>query len=95
MHTGTVDVALLRRSVLAVPPLARGPNHAIDRVQNGRLLAHLRAGGVTSFLYGGNANLYNIGVREFASLLDLLAELAQPGDWMIPSVGADFGKACD
>jgi 4-hydroxy-tetrahydrodipicolinate synthase len=95
MHTGPIDVQLLRRSVLSVPPLARGADNVLDKAENGRLMAYLRSGGVTSFLYGGNANLYNIGVAEFASLLDLLEELAQPDDWMIPSIGADFGKACD
>jgi dihydrodipicolinate synthase/N-acetylneuraminate lyase len=55
----------------------------------------MRAGGVTTFLYGGNANLYNIGVTEFGTLLDLLERLAAPDDWIIPSIGADYGKACD
>jgi dihydrodipicolinate synthase/N-acetylneuraminate lyase len=55
----------------------------------------MRAGGVTTFLWGGNANLYNMGVREFGPFLDMVEGLAQPGDWMIPSIGADFGKALD
>jgi dihydrodipicolinate synthase/N-acetylneuraminate lyase len=67
----------------------------IDREQNAKLLAHLRSGGVRTFMYGGNANLYNMGVSEFGELLELLQSLAQDGDWMIPSVGSDFGKAMD
>ena len=31
--------------------------------QNARLLEHLRSGGVRTFMYGGNANLYNMGVE--------------------------------
>src|SRR5262249_41354675 len=27
--------------------------------------------------------------------LDMLERLAAPDDWIIPSIGADFGKACD
>jgi dihydrodipicolinate synthase/N-acetylneuraminate lyase len=46
-------------------------------------------------MYGGNANLYNVGVTEFGPLLEMLQGLAQDGDWMIPSVGSDFGKAMD
>lgn len=95
MFTGPVDPARLRRSVISVPPLARDAELKLDAAENGRLLAHMRSGGISSFLYGGNANLYNIGVREFAELLDLLEEAAAPEDWMIPSVGADYGKACD
>jgi dihydrodipicolinate synthase/N-acetylneuraminate lyase len=59
------------------------------------VLAHLAQGGVTTALYGGNANLYNISVTEFSSLLDLLEEVAPADTWLIPSVGPDFGKASD
>src|SRR4051812_6722585 len=95
MFTGAITTARLRKSVLSVPPLARRAELALDATQNRRLLAHLRGGGVTTFLYGGNANLYNMGVSEFAALLDMLETLAEPDDWMLPSVGADYGKACD
>ena len=44
-------------------------------------------------MYGGNANLYNMGVAELRALAELLIALAHDGDWMIPSVGSDFGKA--
>jgi 4-hydroxy-tetrahydrodipicolinate synthase len=95
MKTSPVEVADLGRSVIAVPALARRPDLSLDEGENEWLLAHLRAGGVSSFMYGGNANLYHVGVSEFALLLDLLARLARPDDWMIPSVGSDFGKAID
>lgn len=85
----------LCRSVIAVPPLCRAADGALSTVENGRLAAHLRAGGVSTFLWGGNANLYNMGVAEFARLLDMLEAIAAPGDWHIPSIGADYGKACD
>jgi hypothetical protein len=39
-------VAALRRSVIAVAPLARRADLAIDREQNARIHAHLRAGEV-------------------------------------------------
>ena len=95
MFTGPVTVARLRKSVLSVPPLPRRADLSLDEAQNRRLLDHLRAGGVTTYLYGGNANLYNMGVTEFGALLDLMERLAAPDDWMIPSIGADYGKACD
>jgi dihydrodipicolinate synthase/N-acetylneuraminate lyase len=46
-------------------------------------------------MYGGNANLYNIGVSELRSLAEMLLEIARDDDWVIPSVGSDFGKAMD
>lgn len=95
MFTGKIDPTRLRKSVISVPPLARRADYTIDPAENRRLIAHMQAGGVSSFLYGGNANLYNIGVTEFASLLDHLEDWAAADDWMIPSVGADYGKACD
>jgi 4-hydroxy-tetrahydrodipicolinate synthase len=95
MKTATITSADLAASVLAVPPLARRADHSIDREQNGRLLDHLRGGGVRTFMYGGNANLYNMGLGEFRALCDLLVALARDGDWMIPSVGSDYGKALD
>src|SRR4051812_14438507 len=95
MFTGSITTDRLRKSVISVPPLARRADLTLDESENRKLLDHMRAGGVTTYLYGGNANLYNIGVSEFATLLDMLERLAAPDDWLVPSVGADYGKACD
>ena len=86
---------MLAGSVLSVPPLARASDYTLDKEGNRRILDHLFAGGVTTALYGGNANLYNMGVREFGTLVDQLEEVAPPGSWIIPSVGPDYGKAED
>jgi dihydrodipicolinate synthase/N-acetylneuraminate lyase len=95
MKTTPVTPADLAASVLSVPPLARNANFAIDKAENVKLLNHLRSGGVRTFMYGGNANLYNIGVSELRSLAEMLLEIARDDDWVIPSVGSDFGKAMD
>jgi dihydrodipicolinate synthase/N-acetylneuraminate lyase len=95
MKTSAVETADLTRSVLSVPPLCRRADFAIDREQNIRLLAHLRAGGVSTFMYGGNANLYNMAPSEFALFCELVQGIAESGDWIIPSVGSDYGKAAD
>jgi dihydrodipicolinate synthase/N-acetylneuraminate lyase len=95
MKTDRVSATDLGRSVISVPPLARRPDASLDEKENGKLLAHLRAGGVSTFMYGGNANLYHMGVSEYGPLLDMLQRLAKADDWVIPSVGGDFGKAMD
>jgi 4-hydroxy-tetrahydrodipicolinate synthase len=95
MKTTAVSPADLAASVLSVPPLARRADLRIDHAQNARLLDHLRAGGVRTFMYGGNANLYNMGGTELRTLAELVIKLARDGDWMIPSVGSDYGKAHD
>jgi 4-hydroxy-tetrahydrodipicolinate synthase len=95
MKTSKITKADIESSVLSVPPLSRRADYSIDRDGNAKILAHLRAGGVKTFMYGGNANLYNMAPSEFVTLCELLIELSQPDDWMIPSVGSDFGKAQD
>lgn len=90
-----ITPATLQASVLSVPPLARQPDLSLSADGNRAQCDHLRAGGVTTFLWGGNANLYNMGVSEFGAFLDMIEAIAAPGDWHIPSIGPDFGKACD
>ncbi|MGP1394706.1 MAG: dihydrodipicolinate synthase family protein [Inquilinaceae bacterium] len=95
MYRDTITPDLLARSVLAVPPLARTADLGVDRDQNARIVTWLRQGGVTTYMYGGNANLYHAGVSDFTALLDMLESIAPDDGWMIPSVGPDFGKARD
>ena len=95
MKTSAVAPADLSRSVLAVPPLARHDDLSLNREANAAMIRHLEAGGVSTLLYGGNANLYNIGLYEYGALLDLLEETAAAASWVIPSAGPDFGKLID
>ncbi|PYQ46679.1 MAG: dihydrodipicolinate synthase family protein [Acidobacteria bacterium] len=83
------------RGVFAVPPLARrSSDRAIDFSENDRLVRHMAAGGITRFLYGGNAFLYHVTLGEYEELLGWLAGLAGE-QWAIPSVGPSFGRAMD
>lgn len=95
MKTTPVTPADLGASVLAVPPLARNADFSLNRAANASLIRHLEAGGVRTLMYGGNANFYNVGLYEYASILDMLEETAAAGSWVIPSVGPDFGKMMD
>jgi dihydrodipicolinate synthase/N-acetylneuraminate lyase len=85
----------LQASVLAVPPLARRADLSLDRSANADLIGHIERGGVSTLMYGGNANFYNVGLYEYAEILDMLLETASPDTWIIPSAGPDYGKMID
>jgi len=95
MQTSPVTRQDLLRSVIAVPPLARHQDLSIDRHANHAILQHIEAGGVATFLYGGNANLYHIRPHEFPLLLDYLAQDAGDDSLVIPSVGPAYGMMMD
>lgn len=89
------DPAVLGQSVLAVPPLARDTRMRIAPLANARLVAHLRAGGVTTYLYGGNANFYHLGRQDYAETLGMMRTICPADGLMIPSAGPDYGKLLD
>jgi len=95
MKTTPVTPADLQSSVLAVPPLARHADLSLNVEANRAMVRHLEDGGVRTLMYGGNANFYNIGVREYPAVLDLLEQIAGADTWVIPSIGPEYGKACD
>ncbi|MGV2863747.1 dihydrodipicolinate synthase family protein [Achromobacter sp. ESBL13] len=95
MKTSPVTAQDLQRSVIAVPPLARHDDLSLNEAANKALLGHLEAGGVRNVMYGGNANFYNVGVSEYARIVDMLAGLAGADTWILPSVGPDYGKMMD
>jgi dihydrodipicolinate synthase/N-acetylneuraminate lyase len=82
------------RGVFAVPPLARRPvpGRPIDFGENERLVRHMSAGGLTRFLYGGNAFLYHVTLPEYEELLGWLSGLE---GWVVPGLGPSFGRALD
>jgi hypothetical protein len=47
-------------------------------------------GGVTRFIYGGNAFLYHITLQEYDELIGWMAG-SEAGNWMIPSLGHRTG----
>jgi dihydrodipicolinate synthase/N-acetylneuraminate lyase len=83
--------AHFERSVLAVPPLARTADGAIDRAANTKIIRHIEAGGVAILLYGGNANLYHLPLDEYEPLLAMIAETAEPETLVVPSAGPTYG----
>jgi dihydrodipicolinate synthase/N-acetylneuraminate lyase len=95
MKTSPVTTADLQRSVISVPPLCRDDDLGLDAAENARLVDHLANGGVTTLMYGGNANFYNVGVTEYPAILEMLEEIAGEDAWVIPSCGPDFGKLMD
>ena len=92
MNTSPLTIEEFAASVLSVPPLARRADLSLDPVQNLALIRHIEAVGDCILLYGGNANLYHIGMAEYAQMLDLLASQAASTTRVIPAIGPDFGK---
>lgn len=95
MYTKSITPELLRASVLAVPPLARDRNGEIVESENRGLAKHIEAGGVSTLLYGGNANLYHCRISEYAAFLEMLERIVAEDTWVIPSVGPTFGMCMD
>ncbi len=95
MNTAPITAATLSASVVAVPPLARHADLTFSRAENLKIIRHIEAGGVSTFLYGGNANFYNITVSEFKELLAFLEESVAPTSIVIPSVGPMYGTMID
>lgn len=91
----TFSPADLRHSVISVPPLCRDASGKSDAAENAKLIRHIEAGGVSTLLYGGNANFYNIALSEYESVLAQLESAAAPGTWIVPSIGPYFGTAMD
>ena len=95
MFAQSITPEVLSQSVIAVPPLARDTHGNVAIEPNRAIVRHLEAGGVTSILYGGNANFYHIRLSEYASTLEMLAQIAGKDSWIIPSVGPAFGLMMD
>ncbi len=84
----TISPQDLCAGVFAVPPLARrtDASRTLDFEQNNLIVRHILSGGITRLLYGGNAFLYHLTLREYEQLLDWLTDLAGSA-WAIPSIG--------
>jgi dihydrodipicolinate synthase/N-acetylneuraminate lyase len=83
-------------AVFAVPPLPRRPDakRTLDLDAAEQIARHIEAGGITRFLYGGNAFLYHFTLGEFEMLAGWLASFPA-SRWPIPSIGPSFGHALD
>jgi dihydrodipicolinate synthase/N-acetylneuraminate lyase len=82
--------------IYPVPPLARrnDAKRSINFPENEKIFRFLRQGGVTRFIYGGNAFLYQITMAEYVELTHWLGSLTSEGV-IIPAVGASYGRAMD
>lgn len=82
--------------VFAVPPLPRKADarRTLDFDAAESVARHIEAGGITRFLYGGNAFLYHASLDECRALGEWLSGFAA-SRWAIPSIGPSFGRAID
>ncbi len=83
-----------RQGVIAVPPLCRDASGILNWHENRRVVDHIRAGGVTRLMYGGNAFLYHITLADYEQLLAWLTQL-DDDFWCIPAAGPSFGRLMD
>src|SRR5437016_1770257 len=90
-----INIQRLGESVLAVPPLARAADFSLAEEPNKRLIRHIEGGGVSTLLYGGNANFYHIALGEYDQVLSFLEEHAAGETLVIPSVAPTFGTMMD
>lgn len=96
MKTTPVTAADLVASIIALPPIARHADGAINPDECRKVVDWLAGAGVTSFMYGGIAGLFNARISEYAAVLDLIETVAPSNDaWMVPAIGGDYGKAVD
>ncbi|MXU65168.1 dihydrodipicolinate synthase family protein [Oceanomicrobium pacificus] len=96
MKTTPVTEDDIARSVWAVPPVSLEPDGThLNGPENAKLAAHIEAGGVSTLLYGGNANIYAMTHGTYSDLLDAIPDWAGADTWAIPSAGPDFGKLRD
>jgi dihydrodipicolinate synthase/N-acetylneuraminate lyase len=91
MFTAALSPDHFRRSVMAVPPLARRADRSLSEDDNARIIGHLEAGGVSLLLYGGNANFYHLPLSEYDATLAMLARLAAADTLVVPSAGPSYG----
>jgi dihydrodipicolinate synthase/N-acetylneuraminate lyase len=91
MNRQPVDAALLSRSVVALPPLARGAEARPDLEQNRRIAAYIESGGIRVLLYGTQALVPHVRPTEYGALLDLLEAAAGPETTVIPAIGPTHG----
>src|SRR5918994_5356290 len=84
------------KGVFAVPPLPRkrDAKRSLDFDAAECVARHIEAGGISRYLYGGNAFLYHITLAEYEALVGWL-RLFPESRWAIPSLGPSFGRAID
>jgi dihydrodipicolinate synthase/N-acetylneuraminate lyase len=95
MLSGPIDPQKLA-GIFAVPPLPRRADRrrSLNFDAAECVARHIEAGGITRYLYGGNAFLYHIPLDDFEPLIDWLSGFAETR-WPIPSIGPSFGRALD
>jgi dihydrodipicolinate synthase/N-acetylneuraminate lyase len=66
----------------------------LDLDETAHVVAHMAAGGISRFLYGGNAFLHHVTLAEYEQVLDWMSGFADD-HWAIPSLGPSYGRAMD
>jgi dihydrodipicolinate synthase/N-acetylneuraminate lyase len=89
-----LGVADLADSVIAEPPMAWSADRTLNLKVNLALAEHMRAGGVRTVLYGGNANLSAFTLGQFEQAVELMGIVAQ-NSRVIAAIGPELGRMLD
>ena len=73
----------------------QGKPALIDFEESSRIVRHIAKGGISRFIYGGNAFLYHLTLDEYEQLLAWQAAFKEDGLWFIPSAGPSYGRLMD
>ncbi len=95
MKTTPVTPSCLVSSIIALPAIARRQDGHINVEESRKIITWLAGAGVSSFMYGGIAGMFNARLSEYEEVLDLIESVAPSEAWMVPAIGGDYGKAID
>jgi 4-hydroxy-tetrahydrodipicolinate synthase len=83
--------------IYPVPPLAWSPTASprqLDISQNEKIIRFLISRYATKIVYGGNAMVYHMTLRQYSELIEWLSPYTRQAA-IIPAVGPAFGRALD
>lgn len=82
--------------VYPVPPLARknDAKRSLDIRENDKLFHFLLGQGMKRIVFGGNALVYHLTMREYSELIEWLSGLTDKAEIM-PGIGPAYGRAMD
>jgi dihydrodipicolinate synthase/N-acetylneuraminate lyase len=82
--------------IYPVPPFAwsSGPKRVMNHAENEKIFRFLVDDGIKQIIYGGNAMVYHMTLKQYSEMIDWLSGLTDEAE-IIPAVGPSFGRGLD